>query len=256
MGKYFSTTVKPILPVATMIASNKADNAFAHSDVLFDWTAFDIPKGANKLTSVTSIVKGLHGAPQTDRDIILLFAKSEADGTAPESLGNVNGSVNGTDYYHLLQGYHTIDVTQFALYLDWLSVATAGGGGDDGTRLAPNLILQGEPNSGTNVGYDKLYVGAIMGPSGDFNFSTGVLLNDGDNVAEGDTALVTDGVDANKAFSKGDVILKHDSDTVVGTVKSVTANLITLESGSGVAITDDDEIMPQSPITVILGFER
>jgi hypothetical protein len=84
MGKYFSTTVKPILPVATMIASNKADNAFAHSDVLFDWTAFDIPKGANKLTSVTSIVKGLHGAPQTDRDLILLFAKSEADGTAPE----------------------------------------------------------------------------------------------------------------------------------------------------------------------------
>ena len=56
-------------------------------------------------------------------------------------------------------------------------------------------------------------------------------------------------------FAPGDVILKHDSDTVVGTIKSVTANLITLESGSGVAITDDDELINATPVTVILAFE-
>jgi len=256
MGKYFSTTVKPIIPVAQMIASNKADNAFSAADVLFDWTAFDLPKGANRLISVTTIVKGLHGAPQTDRDIPLFFAKSEADGTAPGSLGTVNATANGTGYYHLLQGRHTVDIAEYAIHLDYMSFATSGGGGETANLTSGGLILQGEPNSGTNVGYDKLYVGGMMGPSGDFNFSTGVLLNDGDNVAEGDTALVTDGVDANKVFSKGDVVLKHDSDTVVGTVKSVSANLITLESGSGVAITDDDEIMPQSPIILVLGFER
>jgi hypothetical protein len=43
---------------------------------------------------------------------------------------------------------------------------------------------------------------------------------------------------------------------VVGTVKSVDANLITLESGSGVAISDDDELVNARPVTVILGFEH
>jgi len=82
-----------------------------------------------------------------------------------------------------------------------------------------------------------------------------VILNDGDDVAAGDTALITDGIDADLVFAPGDVILKHDSDTVVGTVKSVSANLITLESGSGVAIADDDELVHQSPIKIRLGFQ-
>ena len=75
------------------------------------------------------------------------------------------------------------------------------------------------------------------------------------DVTNGDTALVTDGTDADKVFNPGDVILKHDSDTVVGTVKSVSANLITLESGSGVAITDDDELVHASPIKIRLGLQ-
>jgi len=130
------------------------------------------------------------------------------------------------------------------------------GGGETGNGPARQIVLQGEPNSGTNVGFNKLYLGGIGGASNTWDFSTGVLLNDADNVAEGDTALVTDGTDADKVFAPGDVILKHDSDTVVGTVKSVSANLITLTSGSGVAITDDDELMNASPMTIILGFEQ
>jgi len=252
---YFTLTLKPTMPVATQIQSNKTDLPFTAQDLMWDWFAFDMPKGAHRLIGCTIIVRGENAAPQTDRDLQIMFAKSLADGTAPSSLGTGNASVDGTGYYNELLGYFTVDITEFAIGLDYMSIATGGMGGESGLTPGRSLILQGEPTTGTNVGYDKIYMGGIAGASNTWDFATGVLLNDGTNVAAGDTALVTDGVDAHKVFAPGDVILKHDSDTVVGTVKSVTANLITLESGSGVAISDDDELINATPITVILGFE-
>ena len=252
---YLSVTIKPTLPVAKMIQSDKTDLPFAAGDLVADWTSFDIPKGTIKIESITLLIRGEDGGPQTTKDFELYFAKSDADATAPTSLGAVNASVVGVGYYNNLIGCQVIDTTNYVTKLDYMSVATLGvsaAGGGAGT----NLVLQGEPNSGTNVGYDKLYIGLIGGASYTHDFATGVILNDGDDVAEGDTALVTDGVDANKVFAPGDIILKHDSDTVVGTIKSVGANLITLESGSGVAISDDDELMNSQPITVILGFKQ
>ena len=44
-SKYFTVEVKPVLPVATQIQSNKTDLAFGAGDLLFDWTSFDVPKG-------------------------------------------------------------------------------------------------------------------------------------------------------------------------------------------------------------------
>jgi len=256
MSKYFSKTLRPVLPVATMIQSNKTDLPFTAGDVMFDWFAFDVPKGACRLVSAVILVRGENGAPQTDRDLQLFFAKSDTSGAAPMSLGTGNATVNGKGYYNSLLAHLVFDITEFSSHLDYMSMATGGMGGDSGLQNKNSLILQGEPNSGTNVGYDKLYCGGVGGASNAWDFATGVILNDADDVAEGDTALVTDGVDADKVFAPGDVILKHDSDTVVGTVKSVSANLITLESGSGVAISDDDELMNASPVTVILGFEQ
>ena len=255
---YFLKTIKPVLPVATIIQSDKTDLAFAQGDLIWDWHAFDVPKGACNLESATIIVRGVGGAPQTARDLQLWFARSDQNdfdlANDPGSLGTGNATVDGNDHFNNILGRHLIDAGEFALYHDYMSWATSGFGGANQTQ--PNLVLQGIPESGTNVGYDKLYVAGVTGASNTWNFSTGVLLNDGDNVAAGDTALVTDGTDANKQFSPGDVVLKHDSDTAVGTVKTVTANLITLESGSGVAIADDDELVHQSPITVLLGFSN
>ena len=257
MSKYFSRTLRPVLPVATMIQSNKTDLAFSAGDVMWDWFAFDVPKGACRLTSAVILVRGENGAAQTDRDLQLFFGKGDADGTDPTSLGTGNATANGKGYYNNLLGHLVFDVTEFSIHLDFMSMATGGMGGEDAIKTGGrNLVLQGEPNSGTNVGYDKLYCGGIGGASKTFDFATGVILNDADDVAEGDTALVTDGVDADKVFAPGDVILKHDSDTVVGTIKSVSANLITLESGSGVAISNNDELMNARPVTVILGFEQ
>ena len=83
---YFVKTLKPTMPIATQIQSDKSDLAFSQGDILWDWFAFDVPRGANKLESVTAIVRGNGGSPQTARDIQLWFGKSNSDGTAPGSL--------------------------------------------------------------------------------------------------------------------------------------------------------------------------
>ena len=253
---YLSVTLKPTLPVAAIIQSDKTDKPFAAGDIIFDWFAFDVPNGTLKLESITLLIRGENGVPQTARDVEVYFAKSDSDGTAPASLGTENVSTTGFGYYNNLLGFQVIDLSNYGGKLDYMSMATLGvsaAGGGAGT----NLVLQGEPNSGTNVGYDTLYVGLVGGASYAHDFATGVILNDAENIAVGGTALVTDGVDANKVFAPGDIILKHDSDTVVGTVKSVSANLITLESpGSGVIIANDDELVNSQPVTVILGFEQ
>ena len=256
---YLSVTVKPTLPVAGMIQSNKTDKPFAAGDIICDWNSFNIPRGSIKLESITLLIRGENGGLQTSRDVEVYFAKGDSDGTAPTSLGVVNASTLGVGYYNNLLGVQVLDVTNYGSKLDYMSVATLGvsaAGGGAGT----NLVLNGESaysNSSLNIGFDTLYIGLIGGASYTHDFATGVLLNDASDIAVGDTALVTDGIDAHKVFAPGDIILKHDSDTVVGTVKSVSANLITLESpGSGVVIADDDEIMNSQPITIILGFEK
>tara|TARA_R100000458_G_scaffold7047_1_gene5582 strand:+ start:204 stop:971 length:768 start_codon:yes stop_codon:yes gene_type:complete len=255
MSKYFSVTLRPTLPVATIIQSNKTDLPFGAQDVMWDWFAFDVPKGACRLVSATILVRGEDGAPQTDRDMQLFFAKSDADATAPTSLGDGNTSVSGYGYYNNLLGHLVFDITTFSIGLDYMGLATFTSG-REGTTPNGGLVLQGEPNSGTNVGYDKLYCGGVGGASNDFDFSTGVLA-DGAVTAGASTDITVKTVDARKCFAPGDIICVHDSDTAIGTVASVPdATSILLESANGVAIADEDEIVNVRPITVILGFER
>tara|TARA_R100000995_G_scaffold82890_2_gene57576 strand:- start:338 stop:1096 length:759 start_codon:yes stop_codon:yes gene_type:complete len=248
---YISKLIKPTPAVATMIQSNTTDLPFAAGDLICDWTSFQIPVGTVKLESVTLLVTGQDGTPQTSRDVVLYFAKGNADGTAPSSLGTGNITASGKGFYNNILGHTILDILNYDTRLDFASIITAGTTNSDSSMNHTNLVLESAESINNQ---HTLYVGVVGGAANDFDFSTGVLLNDGDNVAEGDTALVTDGTDADKVFNPGDVILKHDSDTVVGTVKSVSANLITLESGSGVAITDDDELVHASPIKIRLGF--
>ena len=249
---YISRLIKPTPAVATMIQSNKTDLPFAAGDVVCDWTSFQVPVGTVKLESLTLLVTGQDATPQTARDMVVYFAKGNADGTAPSSLGTGNTSVSGKGFYNNILGHTVLDLLNYDGRLDFASILTAGTTNTDSSMNHTNLVLEA---ARTTNGDHTLYVAVVGGASYDGDFSTGVLLNDGDDVAAGDTALVTDGTDADKVFNPGDVILKHDSDTVVGTVKSVSANLITLESGSGVAIADDDELVHQSPIKIRLGLQ-
>tara|TARA_R100000655_G_scaffold43094_2_gene79152 strand:+ start:53 stop:811 length:759 start_codon:yes stop_codon:yes gene_type:complete len=249
---YISRLIKPTPAVATMIQSNKTDLPFAAGDVICDWTSFQVPVGTVKLESLTLLVAGQDATPQTARDMVVYFAKGNADGTAPSSLGTGNTTVNGKGFYNNVLGHTILDLLNYDGRLDFASILTASTTNTDSSMNHTNLVLEA---ARTNKGDHTLYVAVVGGASYDGDFSTGVLLNDADDVAAGDTALVTDGTDADKVFNPGDVILKHDSDTVVGTVKSAGANLITLESGSGVAITDNDELVHASPIKIRLGLQ-
>jgi hypothetical protein len=48
----------------------------------------------------------------------------------------------------------------------------------------------------------------------------------------------------------------HDSDTAIGTIKSLTDTNIVLDAVTGVAIADEDEIINASPVELILCFEK
>ena len=58
-SKYFTVEVKPFMRASHQAASSAA---FAADDVLFDWTSFQIPRGAAKLLSVNIVLRGADGA--------------------------------------------------------------------------------------------------------------------------------------------------------------------------------------------------
>ena len=114
MGKYFTVSVKPVLPVSTQIQSNKTDLVFAGGDVMFDWTAFDIPKGAAKLVDIVMIMRGA----QTVKGVDVFFAKTDPNGsTAPGSLGTGNATADGTGYYRNVIGAVHFNTSAFNLSL-------------------------------------------------------------------------------------------------------------------------------------------
>jgi len=256
---FFNATVKPTLPVASIIQANKSDLPFTAGDVLADWTEFNVPKAGVKLCSITLLVRGENGVAQTSRDAQVLFAKSDTDGTAPATLGDENGEVSQvTTWQNNVIAHQLLDITTMSTRLTNMTVATTGAASID--SLTPgnvNVVLQGEPLSDKG-GAAKLYVGLVGGASNSWDFATGVLLNmaGSADATTADSVLTVGGVDARIVFAPGDVILKHDSDTAVGTIKSVDSGTqITLTSGSGVAITHADELVNSQPITIVLGFE-
>ena len=252
MGKYFTKRVLPIIPVANMIDSDKSDNAFGSHDVLFNWTAFDIPKGSAMLKNVTLLVAGNHGARQAEANIKLLFAK-KYKGTAPGDLGTPNATANGLGYMKNILGAMEFDNTDtLGVSTDYFSVMQSGYEVAGDTKFGPgNFVIEGE--AANKDGTTTVYVAGISG--GALNFSTSVLAN-GAVTSGAATDITVKTVVAGRHFDVGDVILIHDSDTAIGTISSIPdATSIILESANGVAIADEDEIMPQSPVKIILHLE-
>ena len=243
MGKYFQKTLRPDIingDVSTVIASNKADVPFQIGDLLFDWTPVDIPMGTDSIIDAVIHSYGEDGSAQPGGDFHLLIAKSN-NGAAPTSLGAVNSAPAGCfelpdiligmmKFEGTTSGAGNLDLGQVGTFWYW----TLGG-------------------ATTN----RIYIGAIHGinSSGQFDFSTGVLLNDASDVADdAGTSLTVDGVDPRKAFRVGDTVYIHDVDTPIGTIASLGTTNITLTSNNVGAIADDDEFMNAKPMTITLGF--
>jgi len=255
---YFTVEVKP-----TILASHQAGNGsvYAVNDVLFDWTAFQIPKGAASLMGITVVMRSKNGAVQGTHDVDFFFAKT-VDGVAPPTMGDANQSASALPVVsnHIL-GFTRID--DAGAYgenaFDYFSVAK-GGGTSPGFPSA-NLVIQGEPDSGDNVGYDTIYLGAITG--GALDFGTTVLARGGE--AAGVTVVETDkgsndDPNAELIFAPGD-ILHSATDDVLGTVSSIAAfgsskQDITFTAATPDVIADNEELFNVNPIRIILSFEK
>ena len=247
-SKYFAVTVKP-----TIAASKQANGAYSQADVLFGWHAFDIPKGAARLVGVTALVRKTNGTGGNLLPLNVYYAKS-IDGVAPSSLGTVHATANGTGYYNNIIGKNNIEIKDFADdYLDvGVHVATLAAGGADADK--PSFVMQGEPDSGTNVGYDKLYVAGLCGASGVFDFASTVTCT---GVQTTSQAVLTVGTtSALSNFAVGD-ILHDENDRLLGTVKSMDSTTqMTMTANLENATVNAKDVYNISPITLILSFEK
>ena len=256
-GKYFSTGwLKAKTPVTNQIGTSSGDDAFADKDIVFDWLAVDVPKGTHRLVSADMIVQGNHGSRQAEVDFQLWFART-VDGVAPPSLGTVNSGMTGTGHRKHLLGMIVFDSTHTAgdttPFNQFYSTNIVRAGANSEQR-ANSMIIDSDPNSGDNVGYDTIYVAGIT--MGAINFSTNVLLNQAGNQAATatTTTLTVDGAHATKVFEVGDIIQAMDL-AGIGTITALTTTSITVDSCAA-ALLNNDEILTTSPVKVKLGFEQ
>ena len=257
-GRFFNVEIVPT------IAGSKQLAAFTADDLLFDWTSFQVPKGASKLTAATFKMSGANGGTQDGgkADVDLIFAKS-INGVAPPTMGVINSSVTAAPAVK----NHIIGMTRFttgtdygAEAFDYFAIANTGSGGN--ASNIPSVVLAGEANSGVNVGYDTLYIAGIAGNTG-IDFGTTVLARGGEAagvlVVETDKGS-NDDPNADLIFAVGDV-LHSGTDDVLGTIASIAAfgsskQDITFEAVTPDVIADNEELLNIHPVQIILSFER
>jgi len=259
--KYYNVKVKPDIvngDISPVIDANTDHNAFAAGDLVFDWTAFYIPKGTSKLENIALYMNGADGGAPVAGDIHLVFAR-DVDGVAPLTAGVINAA-GMTTCFNLATNFLGAVV---------MEGSTAGVGkvkgpahgaiytmtrqSTNGAMLA-NLMLEGEGDS-NKPGYSKVYVCGVA--DGNFLYNTAVL-SDGGETSNTETSLTVKGTSALKTFQIGDEVYIHDVNTAIGTVKSVTATNITLNAAiaGGTDIADEDEFINANPIKISLGLSQ
>ena len=258
MKKYFTVTVKPPIAVAALAAGNVLD-----AEILFDWHGFDVPKGASKLIGITALYAGKNGVDYTPTDFELIWGKSSAGGVAPITMGDDGAAVDTFGWFNNIIGKTYMDASNGRNDGDLITgniiSAASPGGGTAAANNAANLpmtnqlVLEGEPDSGTNVGYDKIYVAAIAKDTHNWGAST--VVSDGTQSTSSPTITVKT-VSAVITCGTGD-ILRDENGLLFGTVKTVdSATSITLEANSASATTDENLVYNTTPITLILSFEK
>ena len=263
MGKFFSVNVNPDCINGT-VANNNGTDDVANGDIVFDWTAVDVPNGSSLLRSIIAVANGEDGSITGSAiDLELLFAKS-IDGVAPPSLGAINAApgaaMSGTNSWsnHLVGAFRLEGVAGDGTLgkIPTRVVYTAPGNGAD-TDLGGPTVMDTEPNTGTTKGFGKLYVAGIHVTGR--NYGTGVVANGAVDASSAQSTTVTvKTVDARKLFSIGDQVYVHDLDTPIpGTLTKVEATTLTFsEANTTVDIADEDELLNANPYKIKLGFEQ
>jgi len=259
MGKYFTVTVKPTIDAAAIQAGN-----FSDSEIIFDWFGFDVPRGASRLIGVTLIKTGKNGVDQTSNDVELFFAKS-INGAAPTTLGDDGAAVDTFGWFPHLIGKTFIDGTNGAndgdLIMGNVIVAGTPGGGTQGSTNENNkpinnaLVLEGEPHTGVNVGFDKIYV-AGLAKTGVTAFGPSTMTIDAGAVDTSPVLPVADLSPILSGVGPGDILRDQDG-LLLGTVKSVDSSAqITMEDNLANASAEDKLVVNTTPMTFIFSFEK
>ena len=250
--RYFSVEVKPTIP-----ASKQNAAAFTAGDVLFDWVEFEIPKGTSRLIGATMITRPKGNATPTGNKFgaFLIFSKTNTTGYG--TVNSAQSNIPNNDYLGLLEIETT---TSFSL-----GAGTAVGrtGRSSNTSSQANVLLTGS-QTGSNVGYDKLYMAGQA--NGAFDFTSINAIAEDTDAEHADSKVITmDGtsMDVRHHFIAGDVVHIGTSagtpaaDSLIGTVASAdSATQITLEDVSPTALVDGDILYNIHPIRIILHFEK
>tara|TARA_R110000823_G_scaffold2608_1_gene10562 strand:- start:134 stop:910 length:777 start_codon:yes stop_codon:yes gene_type:complete len=258
MGKYFLQEVKPLFRHTTV------NGNITNASILFDWHAFDIPKGAAKLIGLTIRAAGKDGADwMTNQDIEFFYAKSYL-GAAPTTLGGDGAVDTFGHWFHQIIGKQYVSVLAGGandgdlVKGQIISVGRMGGGkadktSNDNSDMDTALVLQGEPDSGINVGYDRLYIAGLSKAT--WNITSTMIVGSGGTAIN--TPIVTVAtIDATVALNPGDV-LKDEDGLLLGTVKNVdSATQITLEENCANVSAAGKVVRNVTPLTLLMSFEK
>ena len=263
MGKFFNVDFNPDIVDGDISEANGTD--ITGGDILFDWNAIDIPKGGSLLKSITAYANAEDGAYAAGSltDIELVFARS-VNGVVPPTMGATNGVQTGCGElrHHWVGGVRlestaaVATLTKLTFGVGYMATSIANGNTGAGGAGLP-IVMDLEPDSGTNVGYDKLYVAAFQVSAR--NWGTGVLADGAVDASSAESTTITvKTVDATKLFSPGDQVYVMDLDTPIpGTLTKVEADTLTFSTAnSTVDITDGDELINANPIRFKFGFEK
>ena len=264
-GKYQLATIEPKIDALP-------NQAFANKDLLFDWTAFQVPKGTCAIKSINITMQGTDAvAANGGIDFGLFFAKS-INGVAPPSLGTTNAAVTvikaAAARRHII-AYQAIDSSEMEDGQDALiGYNMLGSGNQNTSNIASNrhdAVLEGDPSFGgdanhskTVEGFQTIWVAGIT--IGTANFGTACLIDSAVTDLATRTFDVSEDTDADDVFAVGDELIacaaNGTSVQVIGTVTAVTADTVTTDGvGFDGALADDDEVCFRSPITLRLGLE-
>jgi hypothetical protein len=253
MGKFFTVTKK------IEVAASKQHAAFGAGEVVTDWTAIQVPRGASCLRSLTMIVRPKGDATPTRNAFAadIVFSK-----TNTVSLGTVGAALDHRPNPDIIGIIEITSGSYGTNSFQSTAIATTSIGSDEEHATAP-LVLEGDPTSGDNVGYDTVYVGIAARAA--FDFTSINVINDADINSTTPTAIVMGGggMDVREHFAVGDVLHAQD-DILLGTVASIDGattgpiNLTSATSGAGDATTvaNGDTIYNLHPITLVLGLEK
>ena len=266
LGKYITVEVEPEISPAIQHL-----NAFTANDLLFDWTAFTLPKGGNRLLGVTAIVRSTDGADQTCA-MDLFFARQAlnmgdiTDGTAPVSMGTLHAdpTINPANpYWDQVVGHIKLTADNFSTagaIESGMTVGTTGRhAGDDSTPglVGPSPLVLSDYGDPDGNGDFTFYVGATCIGTPDFHSDLAFASGTGND-------LTCDGTDARKLLAPGDRIKAIDIDDgstvidigTVGTIPDATSVLLEGSTTSTGTLGDGDNLYNIHPIKLIFAFER